>query len=380
MNRVPVITGIGLVTPLGNNVPETWDALLAGRFIRTHERCPLDRSSADRVNTLAIAAAGEAMSDARWTGGGAALVVGTSKGAIETSLTAPPVVQFLSSTAEALRARFPLLDGGASLTISAACASGIHALIRAAMMIQSGEATRVLVLAAEASVHPLFLGSFKRLGVLPREEIGCRPFDVDRDGFLMSEAAAAVCLEARELESGEPARPRAGRDANRPEDGPALPGFPPYACVDRYVLAGDATHMTAGDPDGSTLRRILRTTIADRSVDLIHAHGTGTVFNDPIELAAFEAECVRELASPPTVYSHKGALGHSLGASGLVSVALSCRMHREQFVPPNVRTRSPIQGPIIGVMLSSTGKREIRRSVCISAGFGGAMAAVTLCS
>jgi 3-oxoacyl-(acyl-carrier-protein) synthase len=191
----------------------------------------------------------------------------------------------------------------------------------------------------------------------------------------MSEAAAAVCLES--ADQGEPGRPRADVRADRGEDGPALPG---YARIDRYALAGDATHMTAGDPGGSTLRRILRTTIADRRLDLIHAHGTGTVFNDPIELSAFEAECVREDAQPPTVYSHKGALGHSLGASGLVSVALSCRMHREQLVPANVQTRTPIQGPIIGVMLSSTGRREIRRSVCISAGFGGAMGAVTLCS
>jgi 3-oxoacyl-[acyl-carrier-protein] synthase II len=80
------------------------------------------------------------------------------------------------------------------------------------------------------------------------------------------------------------------------------------------------------------------------------------------------------------VYSHKGALGHSLGASGLVSIALSCRMHREQLIPPNVQTRTALPGPIIGVMLSSTGRRKIRRSLNVSAGFGGAMGAVTLVS
>ena len=73
-------------------------------------------------------------------------------------------------------------------------------------------------------------------------------------------------------------------------------------------------------------------------------------------------------------------VGHSLGASGLVSVVLNCRMHRESLVPANVQTRTPLPGPIIGVMLSSTGRREIRRSLCISAGFGGALAAVSLVS
>ena len=86
---------------------------------------------------------------------------------------------------------------GPRLIFSAACASGLHALIRGAMLIHSGEAKRVLVAAAEASIHPLFLGSFKRLGLLPRPGVGCRPFDLHRDGFLMSEAAAAVCLEAQ---------------------------------------------------------------------------------------------------------------------------------------------------------------------------------------
>ena len=109
----------------------------------------------------------------------------------KSELTAPPVDLFLESTALAVRASLQLLDGPA-LTISAACASGLHALIRATMMIRGGEADRVLVVAAEASVSPIFLGSFRRMGVLPAEGVGCRPFDQARDGFLMSEAAA-VC-------------------------------------------------------------------------------------------------------------------------------------------------------------------------------------------
>jgi 3-oxoacyl-[acyl-carrier-protein] synthase II len=241
--------------------------------------------------------------------------------------------------------------------LSAACASGLHALIRGAMMIRSGEADRVLVVAAEASVSPIFLGCFQRMGVLPAEGIGCRPFDEARNGFLMSEAAAAVCLEA-----GGPDDPSRG-----------------YASVERFALGADAIHMTSGDPDGTVLRRLLKSVVAARPVDLIHAHGTGTTYNDPIELAAFEAECVREHSPAPVVYSHKGALGHSLGASGLVSTALSCLMHRQQLVLPNVRTSKPLATR--GVQIVSSAKRQASaRSLVTAAGFGGPIAVISLVS
>jgi 3-oxoacyl-[acyl-carrier-protein] synthase II len=112
------------------------------------------------------------------------------------------------------------------------------------MMIQSGEADRALVVAAEASVHPLFLGSFTNLGVFPREGVGCRPFDESRDGFLMSEAAAAVCVEA----SGS------------------------GIAIEKFATGGDATHLTGGDPAARTLRRVLRHVADRRAVDLVHAH------------------------------------------------------------------------------------------------------------
>jgi 3-oxoacyl-[acyl-carrier-protein] synthase II len=263
----------------------------------------------------------------------------------------------LAEIAARLRATFPLLDG-AALTVSAACASGLHALIRGAMMIHGGEADRVLVVAAEASVHPLFLASFNRLGVLPPEGLGCRPFDEDRAGFLMSEAAAAVCLESVE--------------SHRP------PGT--YARIDRFALGGDATHMTGGDPAGATLRNLLARVVDARPVDLIHAHGTGTTFNDPLELAAFD-EVVASASDErsPCVYSHKGALGHSLGAAGLVSVALNCMMHATRVVLPNVQTKRPLA--IRRVQISPDAKvQATRRSIAVAAGFGGPTAAISLIS
>ena len=384
MSQVAVITGLGLVTPLGASVAETWSALLKGRFIYTHANAAhAEPTDAARVDQLAITAAREAVQHAQWRVSDRetppALVVGTSKGAVTSWIaplphmsTSPYVVGGVGSTAVEVGKALGL-SGGPRLTLSAACASGLDALIRAAMMIRSGEVDRALVVAAEASLHPLFVGCFQRLGVLPGEGVGCRPFDEGRDGFLVSEAAAAVCLEAAEMGNQSDATPR-------PK---------PFAIVDRFAMGGDATHLTGSDEFGSTLRHLLKQVVAGRAIDLVHAHATGTAFNDPIELAAYEDECVHDRVAP-LIYSHKGALGHSLGASGLVSIVLNCMMHREQIVLGNVRTTRPIRGQRCHpptsdnpcyVKLSQTPQNcGIRRSIAVAAGFGGATAAVSLLS
>ena len=174
----------------------------------------------------------------------------------------------------------------------------------------------------------------------------------------MSEAAAAICLEAAENDRGDRA----------------------IAKIDRFALYGDATHMTGGDPEGRTLRRALHEVGNRRPVDLIHAHGTGTEINDPLELAAFEAECAGDDDDHrPIVFSHKGALGHSLGAAGLISAALNCLMHARGVVPPNARTQNPL--PTSRLILSQQSiERPIRRSIAVASGFGGATAAVSFVS
>jgi len=286
----------------------------------------------------------------------------------------------LASVAEALASQFEMPEAP-RLTLSAACASGLHALIRGAMMIQSGEVTRVLVVAAEASAHPLFLGSFRRLGVLPPEGVPCRPFDQNRQGFLMSDAAAAVCLEA------------VTSDAD--------PTASPIAAIERFAMAGDAKHITAGDPTGAVMRHLLRAVLGNRPVDLIHAHGTGTALNDEIELSAIEhvLACDRPTTnstsdnpcyvkfnpggraggSQVAVYSHKGAMGHSLGASGLVSVVLNCVAHRTGIVPPNVNTMEPIATRWTSISRSAV-HRPVRRSLACATGFGGPTSVVSLIS
>jgi 3-oxoacyl-[acyl-carrier-protein] synthase II len=358
------ITGLGLCTPLGETVARTWDALLARQFITNHSRA-VGEYEARRVCALARRAAREAIAEAGWSAGesrDAALVVGTSKGPIEAWIpsrvgTANQLLQMvgdahptcllgLSEIAASLN-----FIGGPRLTISTACASGLHALIRGAMLLSEGH-SRVLVVGAESSLHPLFLSSFKRLGVIAPPEIGCRPFDLDRAGFLVSEAAAAVCLEKK-----------AG-------------GMQ----VERFVMGGDATHLTGGDPQGRTLRRLLASVIDNRPVDLVHAHATGTRANDAVELPAIEYSIsVLSPQSSALIYSHKGALGHSLGAAGLISVVLNCMAHQHGIIPPNVRTTRPM--PMERVKLSrEITKLQVRRSIAVASGFGGAGAAVALAS
>ena len=366
------IAGVGLLTPLGTTSGTTWDALLRGEYIRTHSRVPIDlEDGACRATALALRAARDAVECARWRResddkGRTAVLVGTSKGPVESWL-APPLYMSRSpyvvggltgdgigGIAAAIGHEFQIT--GPRLTLSAACASGLHALIRAAIMLRSGEADRTLVVAAESSLHPLFESSFRRLGVLANPETGCRPFDEHRDGFLMSEAAAAICLEADHGESTNP--------------------IPPDAiCLDRFALGGDATHLTGSDPNGATLRRLITQVIGEQHVDLVHAHGTGTIANDAVEASAIES-CLKG-EKPPACYSHKGALGHSLGAAGLVSVVLNCLMHIHGVVLPNVRAGRPL--PMKKLILSQNPlHREVNRSIAIAAGFGGPMAVIGL--
>jgi 3-oxoacyl-[acyl-carrier-protein] synthase II len=233
----------------------------------------------------------------------------------------------------------------------------LHALIRGALLIRSGEMKRVLVVAAESSLHPLFVANFQRLGVLPPPGFGCRPFDRDRRGFVMSEAAAAVVLESPD------SAPR-GAAARRP------------IALERFAFAGDATHLTGNDPQSRTLRHILASVIDGRPIDLAHAHGTGTQVNDAAEISALEAT-LPPGGPRPTLYSHKGAIGHSLGASGLVSVVLNCVSHRTGIIPGNVQTSQPMESIRLEIRQQLT-ERKVDRSLAVAAGFGGAMAAVSL--
>jgi 3-oxoacyl-[acyl-carrier-protein] synthase II len=350
------LAGAGMITTLGENAAATWSAMLRGESITDHATVKKQWGGRSRVSGLAIDAAAETVEDAGWSKNdlrSAALVVGTSKGSVIEWLNRGHCGAGIGDLAHEIAEGFDI-HGGLRLTVSAACTSGLHALIRGALMIKSGEAQRVLVVAAEASMHELFISSFRRLGVLAKAGAGCRPFDQQRSGFLMSEAGAAVCLEA--VESGDDA---AG-----------------MIVIDRMAMGCDATNMIGGDANGVMLRHLLANVLDGREVDLIHAHGTGTIHNDQIELEAIENSLAAVGGGNPVLYSHKGALGHSLGAAGLVSIVINRLCHSRGIVPPSL-AKQPM--PTSTLTLSKHPEsRYIHRSVAIAAGFGGATSVVSL--
>jgi 3-oxoacyl-[acyl-carrier-protein] synthase II len=367
-NDTPSITGLGLITPLGGDCDETFNSLMAGKFIEKDSRAKINGGQGGNVNELAFAAAQQAMNHAGWKKwpDDSALIVGTSKGDIESWLSSIDNIQQHRPATYPWNDRLGLGDLAATLahelraenairlTYSAACASALHALARAVMMIQSGEVRSALVVAAESSLHPLFQGCFHRLGVLAPAGEPCRPFDATRRGFHISQAAAAICIEATD-------------SAN-----------PPIARIDQIALAGDAWHLTGSDPEGHTLRRLLASIKSAELPDLIHAHGTGTEANDAVELAAIES--VLSDATPlPVLYSHKAALGHSLGASGLISVVLNCLIHQHGFIPGNICTTNPLNANKL-ILSAQSIRRDICRSLVLAGGFGGATAVVGLYS
>jgi len=363
-----VITGLGAVTPLGRDLSETWSALIEGRRIVDLSRAQSpDMPSVARVSALAIRSAEQAISAAGWSRGDlasddVALIVGTSKGPVDAWLAHSFSTSSygLDCVARDVAAHLRL-GTGPRLTVAAACSSGLQGLIRATMLIAEGRVTRALVVSAESSLHPLFTATFGRLGVLASKGRGCRPFCTTRDGFVLSESSSALCIER----------------ASSPGGGLA---------IDRVVLAADATHLVAGDALGVAMEYACRSLGLDLSVDLIHAHGTGTELNDSTELRVFEralkwAPSVRAVTDPfPNVYSHKGALGHSLGAAGLLALVLSARAHQTSIIPPNV----PMDEVSISCDQMKIARRPVdrpvRRSVTIASGFGGGIAGVSLLS
>ena len=215
--------------------------------------------------------------------------------------------------------------GGPVQTHIAACAGSLIGVQRAWNAIRRGECKRAIVVASDASIHPLFEHSFENLGVFAkRDNIGrryCRPFDPSGGGFFISEAAAAICLEAGDGENVE---------------------------VENCWLGADATHLLAIDPTGASLERGLRACAAERKVTFIQAHAAGTQ-HDRVEWAAITRVCGREAA----VFSHKHWLGHCLGASGLLGLVISAMCHQHATLP---------LGPAIS---------RPARSITISQGFGG---------
>ena len=239
--------------------------------------------------------------------------------------------------------------------ISAACASSTIAVARAASLIRSGERDSVLVVGCDA-VSEFVVAGFASMSAL--DPVASRPLDQTRRGLNLGEAAAAVLVMSRSRAESE-TRPIFGEIAG-------------------WGISNDAAHVTRPDPCGAQLARASHIAIkhagfTPEDMAFISAHGTGTSHNDAMEMAAFKS-----IFSPRPVFSIKGALGHTLGAAGLVEVIISLRALHEKVVPPTVNLRQADAAAVGWVSNEAVPVPNAKAALTVNAGFGGINASLVL--
>ena len=320
-------------------------------------------SATDRACWMASVAAGEALRDAGWPartlqGSDTALLVATTKG----SLLAGQHVMEGRAPAETLRdvPLFALAARlGASLritgvvqTISVSCASGTSALGHALRLIRQARATRVLVVGVDALSEFIVRGFFTLCALAPDR---ARPFDARRAGLLVGEGAAALAIEA-------------GEGSAR-------------ALLCGYGGSNDAGHITGPARDGAGLQRAVRAALSDagrtaEEIDAVSAHGTGTPYNDAMEGRAFFA--ILGARTVP-VHGFKGAIGHTMGASGAIEAVLCVRGIEEGLWPPTAGLETLDPAIPLDVVQGAPRPVQARVVVSSSSGFSGINSAVVLC-
>ncbi len=414
--RRVVITGIGAVTPLSENAEGTWQKLIAGKsglanitlFDTGELPCkiagevkygtegdlfnldkyiePKEQKKMDRFIHFAIAAAKQAIVDSGWvaeteeqkyrTG----VMVGSGIGglpAIEKT-----VLQMKEKGVKRISPFFipqsliNLASGQISIehgfmgpnhAVVTACATGAHAIGDSARLIEYGDVDVMVAGGAECAICESGIGGFSALRALSTNfnetpTRGSRPWDKDRDGFVMGEGAGVVILEEYEH-----AKKR---------------GAKIYAEVVGYGLSGDAYHMTAPESTGrgSTYAMKLALKHANlnpESVDYINAHGTSTPLGDEIEVAAVKkvfGESVNKLSMSST----KSAIGHLLGAAGAVEAIFSALAIRDNIAPPTLNLENPSEGCDIDLVALKAKERKIDVAMSNSFGFGGTNACLVL--
>jgi len=342
-----VVTGRGIVSPVGEGADAFFDALLAGRGGVTDEggapcadfdpevaMTPKEARRADRFTQLAVAAALAAAEEAGIPDGvdprRIGIVVGTGVGGLTTlqheckvwldegdRAVSPHFVPMMMPNAAAGTVAMKLGAHGPGFSVASACATGAHAIGEGMRMIQRGEADAVVAGGSEAALVGLCIAAFRRMGAMSRENVS-RPFDVRRDGFCMGEGAGVVVLEREEH-----ARDR---------------GAKALARVLGYGASNDAFHITQPDENGRGAVDAMRAALSDadvapEDVGYVNAHGTSTPFNDRIETQAIRTVLGED---GPPVSSCKGATGHSLGAAGAIEAVACVEALRRGALPPTL--------------------------------------------
>jgi 3-oxoacyl-[acyl-carrier-protein] synthase II len=407
VKRRVVITGLGAVTPVGNDITTIWDALVHGKsgIARTarFDASPyesqvagevrgleptmyMDRKDVrrtDRFTHLAVAAATQALRDAKLEKAAdperAGTVISSGLGGIATmvdqimvmeqrgpSRLSPFFVPMLMANAASAQVSMQFGLKGPSLTHVSACASSSHAIGEGGDIIRRGQADVMVAGGAEATVIPVVVAAFAAMKTLTRRnddpEAASRPFDKDRDGFVLSEGAAVVVLE----ELGH-ARARGARS---------------YGELVGYGATADAYHITAPSPEGEGNARAMRMALAQaglrpEQIDYINAHGTSTQPNDREETAAIK-HVFGEHAYKLLVSSTKSMTGHLLGAAGALE-AIACLLAiRDGCIPPTINYTTPDPGLDLDYVPNTARARSITTALSNSMGFGGHNASLIL--
>ena len=401
MNKRVVITGLGLVTPLGNDVPSTWEAVVSGRSgvgpITRFDASEFDTRIAgevkqfdaealfgrrearrmDRFTQYAMAASGQALQDAGLpvTEDNAhriGAVIGSGIGGIAAVLDQADVLRtrgprrvspflvpmMLSDTAPGQVAiRYGLK--GPNFSVVSACATGANAIGEAAEVIRRGAADAIVAGATEAGIVPVVTAGFIAMQAVSSQndepQRASRPFDAKRDGFVMAEGAGVVVLE-----SAEHAAARGARQ---------------YAELAGYGATADAYHVTAPDQTGDGFVRAMQAALDQAQMDpdqinYLNAHGTSTPLNDSGETAAIKT-VFGDYAYRMPVSSTKSMTGHLLGAAGAVETVFSVLALREGIMPPTINYEFPDPECDLDYVPNHARKAKIKAVMSNSFGFGG---------
>ncbi len=374
-----VVSGLGLVTPIGNGREKTWAALLSGQ---TGIRIGTDGLGApvldfslngarSRMGDFALLAAEEALIHAGFNPQNLSpfsigCAVSQSKpiiGAVtpafagETTLDASLLLAsfFGWSAEEVVRDKFKL--NGPCANVVAACATGVASINLGASWIQEGLCDIALVGASESSLNPVYRSGFSQMGVLAEgNPQSVRPFDRERSGFAIGEGSAVLVLES---ESSVRAR-----------------GHRPLVALGRSVLHHSAKDAIRFDDDGSYVARLLSAVSGKSQPDYINAHGTATVMNDLIESRGIKL-AFKEKAQSIKVSSTKAATGHLLGAAGAIEAAFAILALRDQVAPPTLNLEHPDPECDLDYVPARAVPHSISQAVSLSYGFGGQMGAVS---
>ena len=416
MRRV-VVTGLGMVSPLGCGVEVSWSRLLAGKsgisriahfdvsdlpskiagvvprgdgsdgtFNPDQWMEPKEQRKVDSFIVYGMAAATQALDDAGWhptthedqiatgtlIGSGIGGIGGIADAAITLKEKGPRRISpfFIPGRIINLAPGYVSIKHGLkgpNHSVVTACSTGSHAIGDAGRLIALGDADVMVAGGVESPIDRLSIAGFCACRALSTSfndtpEKASRPYDKDRDGFVISEGAGAVVLE--ELEHAK-AR-----------------GAKIYAELIGYGLSGDAFHITAPAEDGDGAYRCMqsalkRAGITPSEVDYINAHGTSTPLGDEIELNAV-ARLVGNAAGRISMSSTKSAIGHLLGAAGAVEAIFSVLAIRDQIAPPTINLDNPSVETPIDLVPRTARKREINTVVSNSFGFGGTNATLVL--